>query len=93
MAKARTSKRQTAGRPPSGPDGERVSDYPRLTIRIPHATKDQLESLSILKRCQVWRLVDRAVLDYIKGLSGDDRKALAEFSSRIVPAPKPKSEK
>ncbi len=83
MSLTRTTKRKTAGRPPSGPSGERVSDYPRLTVRLPRATKNQLEALSTLRRVPVWELVDQAVIAFIEELPDDERKPLAQFSRRM----------
>ncbi len=73
-----------AGRPPSGPAGESVSAYPQLTIRIPKATKDQLHSLSTLRRVPIWRLVDDAVLAMIERLPESERKLVRQFSARIA---------
>ena len=68
------------GRPPSGPDGERVSDYPRLTIRIPFTTKRKLEALSARRRVPVWQLVDSAVLEYFARLPDTERRLLTKFT-------------
>jgi hypothetical protein len=83
MAQTQTTKRKTAGRPAKGPNGERVSDYPRLTIRLPRVTKNQLEALSTLRRVPVWELVDQAVKAYIEQLPNDERKPLTQFSRRM----------
>jgi hypothetical protein len=77
-------KRTTPGRPPTGPTGERVSDYPRLTVRIPGTTKDQLEQLSVWRRVPVWKLVDLAVLAFIERLPDDERRDLARSSKRMA---------
>lgn len=77
-------KRTTPGRPPTGPTGERVSDYPRLTVRIPRDTKDQLEQLSVWRRVPVWKLVDMAVLALIDGLPDDERRDLARSGKRMA---------
>jgi hypothetical protein len=35
-----------AGRPPGGVDGQRVRDYPQVSIRVPPKLYDQLAALS-----------------------------------------------
>ena len=70
------------GRPPIGRKGERVSDYPQVMIRLPHATKDVLEALSGLTGTPVWRLIDEAVNVYVKHLSEGERKLLASVRQR-----------
>jgi hypothetical protein len=35
-----------AGRPPGGVDGQRVRDYPQVSIRVPPKVYDQMVSLS-----------------------------------------------
>lgn len=71
------------GRPPSGPAGERVSEYPSLTVRIPRATHRQLHSLSTLKHVPVWRLVDAAVSAYVSELPPDERRLVTQFAAKM----------
>ena len=73
-----------AGRPPTGSHGERVSDYPRLTVRIPRGTKNRLELLSTLRGVPVWKLLDTAVLAYIEQLPEDERRDVARLSKRMA---------
>lgn len=76
------SKLPRLGRPPVGTRGEKVSDYPQVMIRLPHATKDVLEALSGLTGTPVWRLIDQAVDAYVKQLSDSERKLLASVRQR-----------
>ena len=76
------SKPARLGRPPVGSKGEKVSDYPQVMIRLPHATKDVLEALSGLTGTPVWRLIDQAVDAYVKQLSDAERKLLASVRQR-----------
>lgn len=73
-----------AGRPPTGPHGERVSDYPRLTVRMPRDTKNRLELLSTLRGVPVWKLLDTAVLAYIDQLPEDERRDVGRLSKRMA---------
>ena len=81
------SKLPRLGRPPIGHKGERVSDYPQVMIRLPHATKDVLEALSGLTGTPVWRLVDQAVDVYVKQLSDSERRLLASVRQRRAAGP------
>jgi hypothetical protein len=78
------------GRPPVGTKGEKVSDYPQVMIRLPHATKDVLEALSGLTGTPVWRLIDQAVESYVRQLSDSERKLLASVRQRRAAANGPK---
>src|SRR5262245_5866594 len=85
MSKLPTTRAPHAGRPPSGPAGERVSDYPTLTVRLPRATKDALISLSALRRLPLWKMLDVAVRAYIDGLPAGERHVLVEFIKKMEP--------
>jgi len=76
MMERTKSKPGRVGRPPIGPKGEKVSDYPQVMIRLPHDTKDVLEALSGLTGTPVWRLIDQAVDVYVKQLSESERRLL-----------------
>ena len=83
------SKSGRLGRPPVGRRGEKVSDYPQVMIRLPHATKDVLEALSGLTGTPVWRLIDQAVDVYVRQLSDAERKLLASVRQRRAAASLP----
>ena len=82
--RASTYERTTPGRPPPGPAGARVSDFPRLTVRLPGATRDLLEQLSVWRRVPVWKLVDQAVLALIAQLPEDERRDLTRARKRMT---------
>lgn len=69
------------GRPPSGPGGQAVSQYPTLTVRIPPATKHRLEALAVLRRQPIWKLIDGAVLAYLDQLPNSERRLVSQFSA------------
>ena len=71
------------GRPPSGPAGEKVSDYRVVTIRLPRATRQQLQGLSVLKDTPIWKLVDTAVSLYVAALPADERRLLLQFAATM----------
>ena len=82
MMERAKSKAVRLGRPPIGRKGERVSDYPQVMIRLPHATKDVLEALSGLTGTPVWRLIDQAVGAYVSQLSESEKRLLASVRQR-----------
>ena len=79
----RQTRRPGAGRPPSGDQGQLVSKYPPLTVRIPPATKHRLEALSALRREPMWKLVDAAVLAYLERLPDSERRLIAQFGRKL----------
>jgi hypothetical protein len=76
-------RRSAAGRPPEGAAGEPVSGYPRLTVRLPPATKHALEALGTLRRVPVWKLLDTAVNAYVEALPADERRIVAQFTAKM----------
>jgi hypothetical protein len=72
----RSRGRKKAGRPATGPGGERVSDYPQVMIRLPQQTKTTLETLSAASGVPVWKLVDRAVAVYVRQLPAGERRLI-----------------
>ena len=76
MARA-TKKVTRLGRPASGRDGEKVSEYPQVMIRLPRQTKDALDALSGATGTPIWRLIDLAVTRYIHTLPEAQRKVVS----------------
>src|SRR5262245_8014502 len=72
------------GRPPSGPDGERVSRYPQLTVRLPAHAKAKLSTLSLLTGTPIWKLIDQAIDTYVQHLPEPERSRLGEIANRLV---------
>jgi hypothetical protein len=84
MARGRRKTAPTArlGRPPVGADGEKVSEYPQVMIRLPRGTKATLDALSGLTGTPIWRLIDQAVAAYVDQMSEAQRKLLAGVRDR-----------
>lgn len=78
----RNVKNKHPGRRPSGPGGERVSDYPHVMIRLPQPTKDTLDALSGITGIPIWQLVDRAIGAYVGRLPVAEQKLVAEVRAR-----------
>jgi len=84
MATMATGRRKSArmGRPPVGRDGEKVSEYPQVMIRLPRATKATLDALSGLTGTPIWRLIDQAVAVYVDQMPDAQRKLLVGVRER-----------
>lgn len=77
------SARRPVGRPPSGAAGERVSDFPRITVRLPRGTKDRLLALAAFRRAPAWKLMDDALTAYFRSLPDAERRVVAAFADRM----------
>jgi predicted transcriptional regulator len=54
------------GRPPAGArEGERVKDYPQVSIRLPADAKAKLQALSLATTRPQWRIVTEAIDCYL----------------------------
>lgn len=78
--------RKRSGRPPAGiRPGERVSDYPQLSTRIPVETYDRLQALATLHGIPQWRVLSDALDALVKELSADEQALLQELMRRAEP--------
>jgi hypothetical protein len=76
-------KRRRIGRPPAGArDGEKVTDYPQLSIRLPADTRATLQALSLIEARPQWRVISDAIDCYTKGRSESERRLVAELAGR-----------
>jgi hypothetical protein len=77
------SKRRRIGRPPAGArDGEKVTDYPQLSIRLPGDARATLQALSLIESRPQWRVISDAIDCYAKGRSDSERRLIAELAGR-----------
>ena len=63
-----------AGRPPGGVDGQRVRDYPQVSIRVPPKLYDQLAMLSRTTGLSRLEIFDRAIDCYENQLRSQRRR-------------------
>ena len=70
------------GRPPAGDAGERVTDYPQVSVRLPADARDKLLALSRVRGQPQWRLIVDAVECYIRDLPADERRQMEAMLSR-----------
>jgi predicted DNA-binding protein len=78
-----TPKRRRIGRPPAGARaGEKVKDYPQLSIRLPAEVKATLQALSLIESRPQWRVITDAIGCYASGRSEAERRLIAELAGR-----------
>ena len=79
--------RRRAGRPPAGArEGERVKDYPQLSIRLPVEMKARLNALSAVTGLAQWRVVVEAIDCFLCDLSPKERDLVDGLSQRFMRA-------
>lgn len=80
-----TSNRRRAGRPPAGAKvGERVKDYPQLSIRVPQEMKARLNAVAAVTGLAQWRVVVEAINCFVHDLPAEDRELVDGLSARLV---------
>jgi predicted DNA-binding protein len=86
MAENRMNRRR-AGRPPAGAkEGERVKDYPQLSIRVPIEFKARLNAMSAVTGLAQWRVIVEAIDCFFEDLSPSDRELIDGLSERFLRA-------
>jgi len=75
--------RRRIGRPPAGARaGEKVKDYPQLSIRLQHEVKAKLHALSVVSALPQWRLVAEAVDCYLRSRPDAEQQLVGEILAR-----------
>jgi predicted DNA-binding protein len=83
----RTSSRRRAGRPPAGAkEGEKVKDYPQLSIRVPQEMKARLNAVSAVTGLAQWRVIVQAINCFIHDLPPQDRELVDGLTARLARA-------
>ena len=79
--------RRRAGRPPAGArEGEKVKDYPQLSIRVPVEMKARLNALSAVTGLAQWRVIVEAIDCFLHDLPPTDRELVDGLSERLMRA-------
>jgi len=82
-AKGVGKERRRVGRPPAGArEGEKVKDYPQLSIRLPGDVKAKLHALSLVASRPQWRIITEAIDCYLAGRSEAERKMVHDLAGR-----------
>ena len=77
--------RRPVGRPPAGAkDGEKVKDYPQLSIRVPLEFKARLNALSAVTGLAQWRVIVEAINCFNDDLPPSERELVAGLSERLM---------
>src|SRR5712672_4223393 len=85
MPQHRAKDRRRAGRPPAGArEGEKVKDYPQLSIRVPIEMKARLNALSAVTGLAQWRVIVEAIDCFFHDLSDTDRELVDGLSQRLL---------
>jgi predicted transcriptional regulator len=75
--------RPRIGRPPAGArDGERVKDYPQLSIRLPGDVKAKLQALSVIAGRPQWRIITDAIECYVRDRPEPERRMVDDLAGR-----------
>jgi len=75
--------RRRIGRPPAGARaGEKVKDYPQLSIRLPDDIKAKLQALSLVASRPQWRIITDAIECYLRDRPEPERKMVDELAGR-----------
>jgi hypothetical protein len=83
MAPKVSKERRRIGRPPAGArDGEKVKDYPQLSIRLPTDVKAKLQALNLVASRPQWRIITDAIDCYIRERSESERRMVDELVGR-----------
>ena len=86
MPESRVTRRR-AGRPPAGArEGEKVKDYPQLSIRVPVEMKARLNALSAVTGLAQWRVIVEAIDCFLSDLPPTDRALVDGLSERLLRA-------
>jgi hypothetical protein len=77
------AKRTRVGRPPAGARaGERVKDYPQLSIRLPAEVRAKLQALSVIESRPQWRVITDAIDCYARSRSEAERRLVSQLAGR-----------
>jgi predicted DNA-binding protein len=77
--------RRRVGRPPAGAkSGERVKDYPQLSIRVPAEFKARLNALSAVTGLSQWRVIVEAINCFFEDLPVNDKELVNGLCERLL---------
>jgi predicted DNA-binding protein len=77
------SGKRRIGRPPAGARaGEKVKDYPQLSIRLPDDIKAKLQALSLVSSRPQWRIITEAIECYLRDRTEAEQKMVNDLVGR-----------
>jgi hypothetical protein len=73
------------GRPPSGTrPGEKLNEYPQLSVRIPPEVKTTLAAISSVERKTQWRIIIKAIDLYLAQMRPSDRRTVRKLVGSAI---------
>ncbi len=66
--------------------GEKVKDYPQLSVRVPPEIKIQVAALSEVRGVSQWHIIIDAIECYFRDLPSDEQQAGRTLIRRQMPA-------
>jgi hypothetical protein len=82
MSSKQKNPKRRIGRPPAGAGGEKVKDYPQLSIRLPGEIKAKLHALSIVVSRPQWRIITEAIDCYLRARPQSERRMVDDLAGR-----------
>jgi predicted DNA-binding protein len=80
---AKPDRKPRIGRPPAGARvGEKVQDYPQLSLRLPPESKALLAAASQMTNRALWRIVADAIEEHVSRLRQADQRLIRELVER-----------
>jgi predicted DNA-binding protein len=80
---ARPAERRPVGRPTAGAKaGEKVKDYPQLSVRVPPEIKTQVAALSEVRGASQWHIITDAIECYFRDLTSAEQQAVRSVLRR-----------
>jgi hypothetical protein len=77
------NQRRRIGRPPAGARaGEKVKDYPQLSMRLPGEVKAKLQALSLIASRPQWRIITDAIECYLRARTEPERRMVDDLVGR-----------
>ena len=74
-SKGSAKERRRIGRPPAGARaGERVKDYPQLSVRVPGDVKAKLQAISLVSARPQWRIITEAIDCFLRDRTDAERQ-------------------
>ena len=85
----KTKSTRRIGRPPAGARaGEKVKDYPQLSIRLPAEVKATLQALRLISNRPQWRLISDAIECYLRDRPEPERAMVEQLVGRFTARPR-----
>ena len=83
MSRKPPKERRRIGRPPAGArEGEKVKDYPQLSIRLPADVKAKLKALSLIGARPQWRIITDAIECFLRERPEPERRLVDDLAGR-----------